>query len=86
MSKELKSDLKTILRETDMPFFADKDLDFYLQQNKGNLNATAYQCLIIKSEESKVNLPGLDLPETSKYFRRLAKRYRPRRGGVLGGG
>jgi hypothetical protein len=82
---DLKPDLKIILREADIPFFSDDDLDFYARQNKNDLNATAYHCLIVKSEENKMNLSGLDLPETSNYFRRLARRYRPRHSGVLGG-
>lgn len=82
---DIKADLKIILREADIPFFTDEDLDFYLKENHNDRNATAYQCLIIKSEESQMSLSGLSLPETSKYFRRLAKRYRPQHSGILGG-
>lgn len=77
--------LKIILREADIPFFSDEELEFHLQENGGNLNPTAYSCLIIKSENSSLGLPGLNLADTSKYFRRLALRYRPNNSGILGG-
>lgn len=77
--------LKTILREEDLPFFTDEELNFYLKENKGDFNATAYQCLIIKSENTTLALSGLSLGDSSKYFRRLAVRYRPRHSGILKG-
>lgn len=77
--------LKMILRESDYPFFTDEELTFYLSQNDGNLNATIYQCLNIKAEESKLSVSGLSLADTSKYFRRIALRYKPNNSGVLGG-
>lgn len=80
------SSLKIILREEDIPFFSEAELIFYLQQNGNDLNKTAYNCLIIKSENSALPLPGLTLPDTSSYFRRMALRYRPRHTGILGGG
>ena len=78
-------DLKIILREADCPFFEDEELAFYLKQNNGDLNATAYQCLIIKSESTSLVLSGLEAADTSKYFRRLAQRYRKNNSGILGG-
>lgn len=77
--------LKMILREEDIPFFTDDQLNFYLSQNGGDLKATAYQCLLIKAEDSTLSLSGLSLPDTSKYFRRIASRYRPFNSGVLKG-
>lgn len=78
--------LRIILREDDTPFFSDEDIAFYMAQNGNDLNATAYNMLIAKSESSVLPLPGLTLPDTSSYFRRLAIRYRPRHSGILGGG
>lgn len=86
MAADIIADLKIILREADIPFFTDEDLAFYVRQNKNDFNKTAYQCLIIKAEDSSLTLPGLNLPDTSKYFRRLAVRYRPRHTGILKGG
>ena len=80
------ADLKIVLREEDIPFFSDFDLEFYLQENKGDYSATAYQCLTIKAENTTLNISGLSAADTSAYFRRLASRYRPRNSGILNGG
>ncbi len=77
--------LKIILRENDCPFFEDEELAFYLSENNGDFNATAYQCLIIKSESTAVVLSGFEAADSSKYFRRLAQRYRVSNSGVLRG-
>ena len=79
-------DLKIVLREADIPFFTDDDLQFYLNENKGDYSATAYQCLLIKAEDTTLKVAGLDAADSSKYFRRLAARYRPYNSGVLKGG
>ena len=79
-------DLKIILREREIPFFTDEELEFYLRENSGDYTATAYQCLIIKSEDSSLSISGLSTSDTSNYFKRLASRYRPRNSGVLTGG
>lgn len=75
--------LKTVLRERDIPFFSDEDLAFYLEKNGDDFNATAYECLIVKSEDSTVQISGLTTADTSSYFRRLASRYRPYNSGTL---
>ena len=75
--------LKTVLRERDIPFFSDEDLAFYLEKNGNDFDATAYECLIVKSEDSTVQLSGLTTADTSNYFRRLASRYRPYNSGIL---
>lgn len=77
--------LKVILREEDIPFFTDDQLNFYLSENGGDIRSTAYQCLLIKAEETTLSISGLSLGDTSKYFRRLASQYRPRNTGVLRG-
>lgn len=77
--------LKIVLREKDCPFFDDEELAFYLEENGNDFNATAYQCLIIKSESTSLVLSGLEAADSSKYFRRLAQRYRGNNSGVLRG-
>lgn len=77
--------LKLILREEEIPFFTDTQLDFYLKENGGDVRATAYQCLLIKAEETTLSISGLSLGDTSKYFRRLAAQYRPFNSGILRG-
>lgn len=77
-------ELKIILREKDCPFFTDEELHFYLQKNGNDLNKTIYQCLILKSEHTTLSLSGFETADTSKYFRRLAQRYRQNNSRVLG--
>jgi len=79
-------DLKIVLRESDIPFFTDEQLEFYLRENNGDYQLTAYQCLLIKAEDTTLSVSGLSAADSSKYFRRLASRYRPHNSGVLKGG
>lgn len=78
-------ELKIVLREDDVPFFSDEQLAFYLQENGGDYNKTAYQCLLIKAENTSLQISGLTAADSSKYFRRLAARYRPNNSGTLKG-
>lgn len=78
-------ELKIILREVDIPFFSDEELNFYLEKNGGDLSATAYQCLCIKAETTTIQLSGYSSADTSRYFRRLANMYRPSNSGTLKG-
>lgn len=77
--------MRIILREKEVPFFTDDELDFYLQENGGNVNAAIYQCCIIKAEDTSLDVSGLSTPDTAKYYLRLAQRYRPSNSGVLEG-
>lgn len=79
-------DLKIVLRESDVPFFSDEQLAFYLRENNSDYQATAYQCLLIKAEDTTLSVSGLSAADSSKYFRRLASRYRPHNSGILKGG
>lgn len=79
-------ELKIILREDDVPFFTDEQLNFYLKENGGDYAAAAYQCLLIKAENTTLSISGLSAADSSKYFLRLAARYRPYNSGVLKGG
>lgn len=75
--------MKKILREEEYPFFSDDDLQFYLEENNGDVNKAIYQCLLIKAEDSSITISGLSSADTSSYFKRLALRYRPNNSGVL---
>lgn len=79
-------DLKIVLRESDVPFFTDEELAFHLRENNGDYRLTAYQCLLIKAEDTTLSVSGLNAADSSKYFRRLASRYRPHNSGILKGG
>ena len=43
--------IKRILREEEGPFFKDEDVQFYLVENNGNVNATIYQMLLITNQK-----------------------------------
>ena len=78
-------DLRIVLREDDVPFFTNEQLVFYLRENGGDYRKTAYQCLLIKAEDTTLKISGLTTGDSSKYFRRLAARYRPNNSGTLKG-
>ena len=77
------AELKIVLRENDIPFFKDDELNFYFSKNKGNFDNTVYDCLIVKSENTSLNISGLTTADSSNYFRRLAAKYKPNNSGVL---
>lgn len=83
MDENTLARIKKILREEDYPLFSDEDLMFYLNENNGDVEATIYQCLIIKSEDGTISLTGLNVADTSKYFKRLAQKYRKNNSGIL---
>lgn len=78
--------MKKILRENDIPFFSDEELQFYINENNGDVDTAIYQCLLIKAEDTTLSISGITAADTSSYFRRLASKYRPNNSGVLKGG
>lgn len=76
--------LKIELREDDAPFFTDEKLQYYLDKNGNDIRKTMYECLIIKSENTSLSVSGLNMPDTSSYFKRLASKYKPNNSGILG--
>lgn len=77
--------IKKEIREAQAPYFDDDDFSYYLQKNNGDVNATIYEMLIIKSEDSTISVSGLSTSDTSSYFKRLASRYRRYNSGILSG-
>ena len=77
-------ELKLILREETSPFFTDEEIAYYLEKNNGNINSTAYECLLLKAEDDSIQLPGgLTLANNSEYWLRLAKKYKPNGSKIL---
>lgn len=74
------------IREDQSPYFEEDDFLYYLEKNGGDVNATVYEMLIIKSEDSTISVSGLSTQDTSAYFKRLASRYKPFNSGVMNGG
>lgn len=80
------SRIKKEIREEQAPFFEEDDFQYYLDKNNDNVNATIYEMLIIKSEDSTISVSGLSTQDTSGYFKRLASRYKQFNSGLLEGG
>lgn len=78
--------IKKEVREEQSPYFEEGDFQYYLDKNHGDVNATIYEMLIIKSEDSTISVSGLSTHDTSAYFKRLASRYKPFNSQVLQGG
>lgn len=74
------------VRELQSPYFEEDDFLYYLKKNNGDVDATIYEMLIIKSEDSTISVSGLSTQDTSAYFKRLASRYKPFNSGILQGG
>ena len=77
--------VKKEIREEQAPYFEENDFQYYLDKNEGNVDATIYEMLIIKSEDSTISVSGLTTQDTSGYFKRLASRYRQYNSGILEG-
>ena len=84
MAVETLDRLKFILRESEMPMFTDEELQSYLD-NSDSFELALYELLLLKSENTGLQVSGLTIQDTSSYFRRLAQTYRPHNSGVLGG-
>ena len=78
--------IKKEVREEQAPYFEEDDFQYYLDKNNGNVDATIYEMLIIKSEDSTISVSGLATADTSAYFKRLASRYKQFNSGVIQGG
>ena len=77
--------IKKEIREEQAPYFEEDDFQYYLDKNEGNVDATIYEMLIIKSEDSTISVSGLSTQDTSGYFKRLASRYKQFNSGTLEG-
>lgn len=75
--------IKKEIREEQSPYFEEDDFSYYLAKNEGDVDATIYEMLIIKSEDSTISVSGLNTHDTSSYFKRLASRYKKHNTGVL---
>ena len=74
------------IREQQIPYFEEGDIEYYLDKNNGDVNATIYEMLIIKSEDSSIEVSGLISGDMSGYLKRLASKYKKFNSGCLIGG
>ena len=70
--------LKFNLREKQIPYFEDSELQALLDNNGGDVNKASYEGLILKAETT-----GLNTQDSSSYFKMLASRYVSTNSGVL---
>lgn len=77
--------LRQLIRENDVPYFSEEELELYFTRYSGDIEATVHYCLLIKAEDTTLSVSGLSTGDTSKYYRRLASLYRPNNSGVLRG-
>ena len=74
------------VREHQCPYFEDEDIEYYLQKNNYDADATIYELLLIKAEDSTITVSGMTTEDTSGYFRRLASKYKRFNSRILIGG
>lgn len=86
MPLEPIQELKMILRESEVPFFSDEEIEYHLERAEGDVNTAAHWLLLIKAENSTLQISGLNLSDTSNYWKRLAALYRPNASCILKGG
>lgn len=83
MAVETLDRLKFILRESEMPMFTDEQLQAYLNDSD-SFEIALYELLMLKAENTGLEIQGLTIQDTSKYFKNLALTYRPHNSGTLG--
>lgn len=83
MSPEVLDYIKREVRDEQLPYFTDKDIEHYFVKNDSDVEATVYELLVVKSEDSTISVSGLTTADTSSYFRRLASKHRRYNSGVL---
>ena len=77
-------ELKLILREDDIPFFTDEQINKYTALYE-TLDLALYAMLMVKAENTQIQIAGMSTQDTSSYFRKLARQYRPNNSGILKG-
>ena len=75
--------IKIELREEQIPFFKEEEFTYFLEKNGNDFDKTVYEMLLIKAENSTIQVSGWTSQDTSAYFRRLAARFRPFSSGQL---
>ena len=75
-------ELKLILREDDIPFFTDEQISKYIGLYE-TLDLALYAMLMVKAENTQMQIAGMSTQDTSSYFRKLARQYRPNNSGIL---
>lgn len=82
VSEESVSILKKALREEAMPLLSDEELEMLLVRSD-SIDEAIYKGAIMKSEDTSLQISGMTVADTSKYFLRIAALHRPNNTGVL---
>lgn len=77
--------LKFNLREKQVPYFEEEELQVLLEKNNGDVERASYDGLIIKAETTGLNVSGLTTKDSSSYFKMLASQFVTTNSGVLSG-
>lgn len=77
--------LKFNLREKQVPYFEEEELQVLLEKNNGDVESASYDGLIIKAETTGLNVSGLTTKDSSSYFKMLASQFVTTNSGVLSG-
>lgn len=83
MDPDILQAIRIEIRENQSPYFEDEDIQYYFEKNDGDFEATVYELLIVKSEDSSLSVSGLSTGDTSRYFKMLASKHRKYNSGVL---
>lgn len=83
MDEATRDRLKWALLEREYPTFSDEELDMLWEEAGNDFNTAAYNGLIRKAENDTLQVSGLNLANSSQYFRRMAAKYAKRNSGVL---
>lgn len=83
MDPDILQAIRIEIRENQSPYFEEDDIQYYFQKNDGDFEATVYELLIVKSEDSSLSVSGLSTGDTSRYFKMLASKHRKYNSGVL---
>lgn len=75
--------IKMATRECYCPMFSDREIKFYLEEENGNVNNTIYRLLTLKAENGAIAFEGMTLPDSERYFMKVAMDYRPNNSGIL---
>lgn len=77
-NEEVVKSIKLALQEHRYPFFCDDtEILAYYELYGKDLDLTKYEMLKIKAVQGNIAIAGLTLPQTERYFLRLALNYRP---------
>lgn len=83
MDPDILQAIRIEIRENQSPYFEDEDIQYYFEKNDDDFEATVYELLIVKSEDSSLSVSGLSTGDTSRYFKMLASKHRKYNSGVL---